>query len=221
MMTLLAHIYGQPYSYAEGDDPLQKLALLFVAAEKYQLLSGPQGSRLHGKLFNGLESKIQSQNFDLDDFYNAVRIIFTSAGLNPNVSNVRAPMISGCVSYLEELRQDPEFVTLLKDFPDLSIAILTSHELACAFPGDWGCESGLIEEYFLCDGVPVCPHKITKIGKEPSACGYRFTKLYAWRHSNVINWRCQSCGNLSRPICSGCQRYGAWGRRCFERLGLY
>lgn len=208
-MALLAHIYGQKYSYAEGSDSLQKLALLFVAAEKYQL------SELQGILYGRLNRTIESQHFDPEDFYNAVRTIFTLTGQD---SRARSPVLSGCVHHLGEFRQDSDFVSLLNEFPDLSVAILTSHELACAFPGDWVCEHGYAEEYILCDGVSTCSYRDVEIGKEPSACGYEFTRLFAWKHHNIMNWLCPSCGNLTRPRCSGCQGHGTWGRRCFGRV---
>lgn len=208
MMALLAHIYGHPYAYPEGDDPLQKLALLSIAADKYQL------DELQGILYGKLESKIQSQFFDPEDFFNAIRTIFTSTAQN---SRARRPIISGCASYLEEFQQDRDFVALLKDFPDLSIGILTSHELASAFPGDWACESGFSGEYMLCDGVPTCSYEKKEPGKEPTACGYQFTRLVAWRHHNIINWLCPSCGNTTYPKCSGCHMRGAW-RRGYGRI---
>jgi hypothetical protein len=192
MMALLAHIYGQPYSHPDGGDPLHKQALLFVAAEKYQL------SELQEDTCGRIKKGIETQSYKIQDFYKAAQTIF-SATKPDSIS--RAPIVQECIGQLQDLRDDDDFVSLLQDAPDLGIAIIKHPDLKCESLGEWVCDgdSG-------CGGLPCCSDCRAYGRLTPFEASFLKTHL-----SNGSSWwRCPSCSRMVLAQCSNCRGRIAW-----------
>jgi hypothetical protein len=196
MMALLAHIYGQPYSHPDGSDPLHKQALLFVAAEEYQL------SGLQEDTCGRIKSDIEAQSYEIEDFYKAAQTIFSAT--RPD-SIARAPIVQECIGQLQDLRDDDDFVSLLQDAPDLGIAIIKHSDLKCESLGNWVCDgnSG-------CGGLPSCS---ACWGPDGRSTPFEASSLKTHRSNTSRLWLCPSCNSTTEPDCSECRGNIAWTKQ--------
>ena len=168
MMAMLRHIYGLRYDELPrgGTYLLSQHASTFVVAEKYQILG------LQSDICSNIQSMLDSHIYPLEDFLKAARTVFT---LTTSNSIARVPMARECTTRLQELRERDDFVSLLRELPDLSLDIIKNSDFECAFPGDWVCEFTSD-----CRGMPSCPHLVTHGQTDvSSSCGHRFDKSFS------------------------------------------
>jgi hypothetical protein len=205
VMAMLRHIYGLTYDEHTpgGCCLLSQHASVFVVAEKYQIPG------LQSDACRKIQNLLNSHIYPIEDFLKAIRTIFSSTVPD---SIARAPIALECTVRLQELRERDDFLSLLRDLPDLSMDIIRDPDLECAFPGDWVCEFASD-----CRGVPYCPH-LVELGESgvSSDCGHRFDKSFSWKHRDEKRWKCPSCDGMVEPVCHYCNGRLKWSNRGLE-----
>jgi hypothetical protein len=74
-----------------------------------------------------MQSIIDSQTYRTEDFLGALRAVITDAKMQG--SPVRARMILACVANLRVLKTNAGFLSMLQEFPDLGIEIISQQDL--------------------------------------------------------------------------------------------
>jgi hypothetical protein len=132
MMVLLRHMYDLPYTAAVHDkfSLLQHHALISVVAVKYQYRV------LEVEACETIKGMVDSHSCSLEDFLQAIRIIFAATTRSRMVS---ACLVAACVADLRLLKQNAGFLSLLREFPELGFEILGHQDLESALPeaGEW------------------------------------------------------------------------------------
>ena len=131
-MVLLRHIYDFTYSAAVKQDSqlLHHHASVSVVAVKYKY------QVLELEACEVIKGMAASHSCTLDDFLQAIRVIFTATTRSRMVT---ACLVAACVADLRLLKQNPGFLTLLREFPELGFEILGHQDLENALPeaGEW------------------------------------------------------------------------------------
>ena len=126
-MVLLRHMYDVSYSAAADQNfqLLQHHVSISVVAVKYQyrILEVEAGEVIKGM--------VASHSCSLEDFLQAIRVIFAAATRSRMVT---AYLVAACVADLRLLKQNPGFLTLLREFPELGFEILGHQDLENALP---------------------------------------------------------------------------------------
>lgn len=135
MMVLLRHMYDLPYTAVVNQNfrLLQHHALVSVVAVKYQY------HVLEVEACEVIKSMVGSHACSLDDFLQTIRIIFAATARGRLVTTC---LVAACVADLRMLKQNAEFLLLLREFPELGFEILGHQDLESALPeaGEWGGE---------------------------------------------------------------------------------
>ena len=132
MMVLLQHMYNLPYERVVNENfrLLQHHASVFVLAGKYQYHT------LEVEACDMMRSMINSHACGLEDFLQAIRVVLAPASRD---SIATACLVAACVADLRLLKQNAEFLLLLREFPDLGFEILRHQDLENVLPeaGEW------------------------------------------------------------------------------------
>jgi hypothetical protein len=207
MVVLLRYLYGVPYA---GDEPdshedssLRQNALVYVAAEKYQI------RQLRDEAYEKMESNMGDLfhrgapgDDKFADFSDALRTIF---GATMPDSEARGFMVQASIAMLHRLREDDRFLSYLADLPELAMDIVKHNDLN----GNWLCENG-----GNCGGLPSCPnHGPTFDGPN--------RRSFSQDCHQQMEWLCVWCGKVAKPICSECGGSIKWEYRSVAREFAY
>ena len=206
MMVLLRYIYQLPYLAIQPKDvkksSLQLHTLVYVAAEKYQV------SDLRKEAYANIKTILGPtgvNDYDFADFTVTLRSIFTAT---PHDSPFRVLIMQACIAKLQKLNEDPNFVSLVLEAPDLAVAIIGHTDLT----GDWLCADG-----HKCGGLPAC----TKCANVKSGIVVPFEQSLLQTHRGLKKWTCPVCRSFAIPTCSDCGGAIEWSSRLPTRESRY
>jgi hypothetical protein len=132
MMAMLRHMYGLPYNQVVNQNfrLLQHHASAFVLAGEYQY------HVLELVACDIMRSMLNSHACSLEDFFQAIRVIFAATSRSAIAT---AFFVAACVADLRLLKQNADFLLLLREFPELGFEILGHQDLEVALPeaGEW------------------------------------------------------------------------------------
>jgi hypothetical protein len=175
---------------------------VYVAAEKYRV------PKLRNEAYANIKTiagPTGMNNYDFADFTVTLRAIFTAT---PPDSPVRVLIMQACVSKLQKLNEDPSFVSLVLEVPDLAVAIIKHTDLT----GDWLCVDG-----DKCSGLPAC----SKCAKSKLGIVYPFDQALIEKYRNLEMWPCPVCKSIAVPTCSDCGGAIKWSSRRPTRESRY
>jgi hypothetical protein len=206
MMVLLRYLYALPYLAIQPQDVkkacLHLHTLVYVAAEKYQVFKLRKEAYANIKTIAGPTGV---NNYDFADFTVTLRAIFTA--ILPD-SPVRVLIMQACIAKLQKLNEDPSFVSLVLEVPDLAVAIIKHTDLT----GDWLC----VDEH-KCSGLPTC----SKCAKGKLGIVYPFDQSVIEKYRNLEIWTCPVCKSVATPTCSDCGGAIKWSSRRPTREARY
>lgn len=189
MEALFRYIYDCSYHelYQNTDSKLQFLAELYVTGQKY-LVKGIErnvAEYMDSILWYDATCCFRSPpDPDTKDFLAALETIMDGTPSHDVVG--RRTMIRFCAAHIYELKQMPEFVTLLKEFGELGASILQVESLDLMLDGCWHC-CGMEDRR----AVPRCRQ-----------CDEIFPLSYVRQHRTEELWECVVCQEKVQPVCT-------------------
>jgi hypothetical protein len=178
-------------------------AEVYVVADKYQLDSLKEA--VAGKMRNIISAKGYTHKMgylrhcdsfkNSDDFFGALRIILDVTTTQDTCA--RKVLMDFIIQNVDFFRKQDEMLSLLRDYPELAIDLISHPDLESEAEGFWMCYSGDDDD---------CGTNIPSCGR----CKFLFESYFLRRYRYDEKWECPVCRYVDHPHCVDCRAQIAW-----------
>ena len=203
MLALLRFLYGLPYD-AEAKSKwlisLQPHAEVYVVADKYQI--APLKEAVAENMRQIVTAKTYTHKMgylrhcdsfkNSDDFYGALQVILEVT--TKQDTHARQVLIDFLIQNIDFFRKQYEFISLLKEYPELAIEIISHEDLESEAEGYWMCHG---EDCGT--NIPSC-----------SNCKFVFNAYFLRRYRYDDLWECPVCKSFHQAACTDCRAQISW-----------
>ena len=203
MFALLRFLYDLPYAEDATDEwvtSLEPHALVYVVADKYQL--EPLQEAVAENMRAIITSKAYTHKMgylrwcdsfeSASDFFGALKTMLEVT--TKRDTGARKVLMDFLIQNIDFFRKQDDLLSLLKEWPEFAIEIISHADLESEAEGFWMCT-----DENCATNIPSC-----------SKCNFPFEPHFLRRYRYDEMWQCPPCKSIDQPSCVDCRTKITW-----------